>query len=239
VLNKHLYINKEINWLYTKKNNSYTSVIKKSPLREILNQSAAKTFYTVRKNDYLFHENQPASGVFFIMSGKVKIIRNEKLHYPAILYLVKPGDVLGMHAIIDDHPHTNSAAALVNTDICFIPKDESLQIVAGSHKNKMIVMQQLCSRIDHIESRINSRSDKSATERFAELLLLLAETYGITDKNTLKVELNLEELASLAGTSKGYLSKIIGDFSQKDIILFKNNGIRILNVPDLKQIAKV
>jgi CRP/FNR family transcriptional regulator len=225
--------------LHTKKINIQNSAIKKSPLSAIINQSVEKVIYTVLKNEFLFHEDEKAKGIYFIINGKVKIIKKENQPYPAILYLVKPGDILGMHALIDNHPHTNSAVALVDTDVCFIPADEFLSIVAGNNKNMLVVMQHLCSRIDHIENKINSRTDKSASERFAELLLLLIDTYGTTDKNTIKVELNIEELASLTGTSKGYLSKIIGEFSQKDLILFKNNGIRILNINELRQIAGV
>ncbi|RPI14669.1 MAG: Crp/Fnr family transcriptional regulator [Ignavibacteriae bacterium] len=238
-ITKQIELKKDINWLLTKKNNAYSSIIKKSPLCEIINQSAEKSIITVLKNEFLFHQDEKPKGIYFIISGKVKIVKKENQPYPAILYLVKPGDILGMHAVIDDHGHTNSAVALVDTLVCFIPAKEFLEIVASSNKNMLVVMQHLCSRIDHIENKINSRTDKSASQRFAELLLLLVDTYGTTDKNTIRVELNIEELASLTGTSKGYLSKIVSEFSQKDLILFKNNGIRILDIPALKQIAGV
>lgn len=238
-ISKQIGIKESNNWLLTKKNSTYSSVIKKSPLREIIDQSVEKQVFTVLKNEFLFHQDEKPKGIYFIIAGKVKIIKKENQLYPAILYLVKPGDILGMHAVIDDHGHTNSAVALVDTIICFIPTNEFLKIVSSSNKNMLVVMQHLCSRIDHIENKINSRTDKSASQRFAELLLLLADTYGVTDKNTIKVELNIDELASLTGTSRGYLSKIISDFSQKELILFKNNGIRILDTQNLRQEAGV
>lgn len=238
-ISKQTDFRKKATWVLTKKNNTYSSVIKKSPLHEIIDESAEKEIITVLKNEYLFHQDEKPRGIYFIIAGKVKIIKKESQPYPAILYLVKPGDILGMHAVIDDHGHTNSAVALVDTLVCFIPAKEFLEIIAGSSKNMLVVMQHLCSRIDHIENKINSTTDKSASQRFAELLLLLADTYGVTDKNTIKVELNIDELASLSGTSRGYLSKIIGEFSQNNLILFKNNGIRILDREKLRHEAGV
>ena len=100
-------------------------------------------------------------------------------------------------------------------------------------------MQLLCSNIDLIESKIASRNEKSASERFTELLVLLKDTYGITDNNELKIDLNLDDLANLTGISKGYLGKIIGEYSQKDLISYKGNVIKIINREFLEKEAKV
>ena len=102
----------------------------------------------------------------------------------------------------------------------------------------MIVMKLLCSRIDLIENQISSRSEKTAVERFAELLILLHDTYGTNDNKVLRIELSIGELASLSGTSKGYLSKIIGELCLKDIICMQGKSIRILNKEEIENIAK-
>jgi len=225
--------------LYLNQYSSYSSFVTKSPLREIVKESTEKQVISLKKNEFLFHENEPAKGIFLILSGKLKIITEESKQNQTMLYLVKPGDILGIHAIINGHNHTNSAVAIVATEICFIPGYEFFELINNNIKYKMIVMRLLCSRIDLIENQITSRSEKSASERFAELLILLYDTYGTNDKNFLKIDLNIEELASLSGTSKGYLSKIIGDYCMKGIIDFHNQKIKILKRKMLDSLANI
>jgi CRP/FNR family transcriptional regulator, polysaccharide utilization system transcription regulator len=217
----------------------YPSSIAKSPLAEIIKESAEKKIYTVRKNEYLFHENEQAKGIYLIVSGRVKIVKNENQPAQTILYLVKPGDILGIHAVVNGHNTTNSAIALINTHVCFIPGKEFQKIIKRNNQYKLIVMQLLCTRIDLVENQIWSMNEKSASERFAELMVLLADTYGMNEKGILKIELGMEELADLTGTSKGYLGKIIGDFCQKELVNIKGSTITILDPDALKDIGKL
>lgn len=213
--------------------------MKKSPLNKILTESIEKKILTFMKDDYLFRENEESDGVYFIITGKVKITKHENHPAQTILNLVKPGDVLGIHAVVNEHDFTSSAVALVKTSVCFVPAEEFRKLVNYNNDYKLYIMQLLCSNIDLIESKITSRNEKSASERFAELLVLLKDTYGITEDNELKIDLNLDDLANLTGTSKGYLGKIIGDYSQKGLIRFKGNVIKIIDKEFLEKEAKV
>ena len=224
--------------LYLDRYYSYSSFINKSPMRQIVNDAVEKQIYSIKKNTYLFRENEPAKGIYLVISGKLKIINDEDKTVNKILYLVKPGDILGIHAIINGHNYTNSAVALVNTVVCFIPGSEFQSLIDNNNKYKMLIMKLLCSRIDLIENQITSRYEKSATERFAELLILLHDTYGVNDKNLLKIELSIGELASLSGTSQGYLSKIIGEFCQNNIICWEKNHLKLINIKEIETLAK-
>lgn len=213
--------------------------MKKSPLNKILTESVEKKILTFMKDEYLFSENEESNGVYFIITGKVKITRHENRPAHTILNLVRPGDVLGIHAVVNEHSFTSSAVALVKTSVCLVPAKEFRKLVNLNNDYKLYIMQLLCSDIDLIESKIASRNEKSASERFAELLVLLKNTYGISGENELKIDLNLDDLANLTGTSKGYLSKIIGEYSQRDLIMYKRNVIKIIDPEFLEKEAKV
>ncbi len=213
--------------------------MKKSPLNHIISESVQKKILTFRKDDYLFHENEKSTGIFFVISGKIKIIKNDNHPVQTILYLVKPGDVLGIHAVINEHEYTNSAVALVNSTVCFVPAKEFQKLINCNNEYKLSVMQLLCSNIDLIENKITSRTGKNTSERFAELLVLLANTYGITKNNELRIGLNVEDLADFTGTSKGYLTKIIAEFAQKELVEIKSSTIKILDQVGLEKEAKL
>jgi len=97
----------------------------------------------------------------------------------------------------------------------------------------------LCTNIDLLENKFSSHSDRTTSQRFAGILLLLADTYGLTGKQALKVELAAEDLANMAGTTRAYLGKIISDFCSKQWISTKGNAITILDKNSLAKEAKV
>lgn len=211
----------------------------KTPLNLIISESAEKRILTFQKDDYLYQENEDSNGVYFVITGKVKIIKNENQPAQTILYLVKPGDVLGIHAVINEHKYSSSAVALVNTSVCFVPAIEFQNLINCNNEHKLNIMKLLCSNIDIIQSKIVSRTEKTAGERFAELLVLLADTYGLTKANELKIELNFEDLANLTGTSKSYLNRIIAEFCQKEWIIFKGSVVKILELESLEKEARL
>jgi CRP-like cAMP-binding protein len=190
------------------------------------------------KNDFLFKENELADGIFYISQGKVKIQKNNNLDTPVILHIAKEGELLGVHAVINNTKHANSAIALDDVETCYVPAKEFTDAINKDNSIKLMIMQSLCSRINRIENQISSRSEKSANQRFAEVLTFLAKDYGLSNDNRLNIDLSLEELASLAGTSKNYLTKIIYEFSHNGWIQSEQGHFKILQMPQLEEMAR-
>ena len=190
------------------------------------------------KNDYLFKEEERPEGIYHITKGKVKILKHNNVEYPVILHIAKEGEQLGVQAVIDDTTHWNSAIAMDEVEVCFVPAEEFLRIINNDNALKLQIMQSLCTRINRIENQISSRSEKSANQRFAELLTFLANDYGLSEDKMLNIDLTLDELASLAGTSRNYLAKIISDFSNNGWIQAEEGRFKILQMPRLLETAK-
>lgn len=210
------------------RNNVITDIIKKSLEKKML---------TYKKGDYLFHENEEAEGIYLLVSGKVKIIKNCKGDSNMILHIASGADVLGIHAVVNKHNHTYSATAITKTTVYLIPRIEFLNIVKQDIKFKLIVMRLLCSSIDMLENKMSSRIEKSAGERLAETLVTLSRTYGTDKNNYINFELSLQDLADMICTSREYANKIIYELSKKDLIASVSGKIQILNSKGLEQIA--
>jgi CRP-like cAMP-binding protein len=207
------------------------------PIIDIIARSKNKQLLTIPKDTPLFSENEPSLGVYFLLKGKAKIVKFRGVQSPLILHLAKNGELLGVDAAVNKHPHSNSAVMISESSIYFIPSEEFLDIINSDIEYKLHVMKLLCSTIDVIEEHISSISERSATERFAETILLLEKSYGITRDNFVNIELNVDELANLTGTTKSYMSKILSEFCTMELIEFNNNRLKILNLSQLEQIS--
>lgn len=190
------------------------------------------------KNDYLFKENEKAEGIHYISEGKVKIVRHINAECPVILHIAKEGELLGVQAVINNTSHANDAIAMDNVKTCFVSAAEFIEVINKNSELKLMIMQELCTRIDKIENQISSRSEKSANQRFAEVLTFLAKDYGLSKDNKLNIDLSLEEMASLAGTSKNYLTKIIYEFAHNGWIQNEQGHFRILQMPQIEEMAR-
>ncbi len=137
------------------------------PIIDIIARSANKKLLTIPEDTSLFSENKPSVGVYFLLKGKVKIVKSRGEQPPLILHLAKNGELLGVDAAINKHPHSNSAVTISESSIYVIPSEEFLDIINSDIEYKLHIMKLLCSSIDVIEEHISSISERSASERFA------------------------------------------------------------------------
>jgi CRP/FNR family transcriptional regulator len=205
-----------------------------SPLNEVLSVSKKKMIIVFEKEESLFSENEGCGGLYFVITGKIKIVKTDMASNQCILFIAKPGDFLGLHAIINEHLHTTSAIALTKSTVCFIPTDEFMEIIESNNTAKLVVMQLLCKRIDQLEDKLTMRSERPTDSRLADSLLSLLASHGTDSNNCIKIELKPEDLASMVGTSRAYMHKIINEFIKQKIISYELNRIKILDLRRLK-----
>lgn len=196
-------------------------------MNTIVGLSKKKIIRKYTRSRFLFKEGSAPKGIYFIISGKVKILKYADKRRHITLYIAKAGDLLAAHSIINEHPLTYSAYTLSVASVCFVPAKEFIQLINTSNKFKLTVMQILCSKIDLLENTLVSRSEKSASERLIDAFKLLSLNYGTDSKKYLRLNLTLDDLAGLIGTSKAYLSKVITELTKKGIINFNKNRLRI------------
>lgn len=190
-----------------------------------------------KKDEVIFREGDIPVGIFYIESGKIKLLKNESKTRQRIVHLAGKNEILGVHAVVNNHPFTTAAVAIDKSKMLFLCADEFLELVNSNNSYKLLVMKTLCTRIETMEHHINLISDKPSEQRFADTLLMLIGKYGLKHKRLLRIKLTLEELASYTCTSKSYMKKIIMDFAQKGLISYQMGEINIFDRKQLESIA--
>src|ERR1700712_2206817 len=65
-----------------------------------------------KKGEIIFREGAYASGIFYIMEGKVKKYKVDTESKEHIIYVANTGELIGYHAILAEDRYLDSAAAL-------------------------------------------------------------------------------------------------------------------------------
>lgn len=195
-----------------------------------------REFRTYKKGEQIFAEGTIPQGVYCIHEGHVKIFGAEKKEQ--IIYLGKPGDLIGWQQLACDDPYTTSAVALEKCLISFISKKEFLDIVSR-YNLSVPLTRYICDDVIRLESKILELSQKSVRERLAMNILMLNEKFGsaLEDKVVISVPLTREDFANLVGTNTETVIKLLSELRKEGHIDFLQKKIIILNINALRKFS--
>jgi len=202
--------------------------------------SEAKKCSLYDKGDRILMEGDNSDGVYIISSGKVKIFKSDKDGEQLIIRLAKAGEILGFCPVDEVEEQPISAKALDDTVICYLDS-AAFQRISRDNPEMMYGMIKFYNKeLKEVETKSLKLARMNVISKVADALITIFEAYGTTGKdNTLNLFLSRQEIASLAGTTKEQVSKILSNFQEKGYIKTKAKQIDILDFAALKNIAKV
>src|SRR5476651_1801493 len=106
-------------WNFTTQ--SMLNVLSKEDYAELVAHQSEQKYH---KGDVIFREGSVPSGIFLIRSGKVKKYKVDNLFKEQIIYVAGPNELIGYHAVLSEERYPDSAAAIEDSVISFIPQDD-------------------------------------------------------------------------------------------------------------------
>ena len=79
---------------------------------------------SVKKGEVLFKEKDEKKGIWLILSGKIEISRVTADGWRQTLVVLPSGHFFGELSILENRQHVASAAALEDTELLLIPKED-------------------------------------------------------------------------------------------------------------------
>jgi CRP-like cAMP-binding protein len=202
--------------------------------------NAEKICTSYKKGEYIFKEGTRPHGVFCVNVGKIKLCKSGDDGREQIIRLVKPGDPLGYRSLLSGETYNNSAIALENCGVCFIPKELFLSILQKDSSLSMEMMKMLSEDLKKAETQITHLAQKPVRERVAEALLFIKETYGFEeDGRTINALFSREDIANIVGTATETTIRLLSEFNRDNIIQLSGKKIIILDVVKLLRAANI
>jgi CRP-like cAMP-binding protein len=204
---------------------------------EILTTNKSEQVY--KKGEIIFREGAYPSGIFYIIDGKVKKYKLDKDAKEQIIYVANKGELLGYHAILSEDRYPDCAAALEESRIAFIPKEDFLETLNQSKVLSRRLLKTLSHEFAVLANSLSMFAQKSVRERLALQLIVLREKYKVNFQAGMPVEINMsrDDLASLVGTARENVVRVLSEFKEDKILETKGRKIIVLNVTKLIKIA--
>ena len=200
---------------------------------------ANKTEQVYKKGEIIFRESAYPSGIFYIIEGKVKKYKVDQEGREQIIYVANTGELLGYHAVLSEDRFPDSAAALEESSIAFIPKQDFMDTLHISGVLNRRLLKTLSHEFAVLANSISLYSQKSVRERLALQLIVLREKYKVNFQPGMPVEINMsrDDLASLVGSARENVVRVLSEFKEAKIVVTKGRKIIVLDVSKLIEIA--
>jgi CRP-like cAMP-binding protein len=211
------------------------SVLTDLPADELELLFAHTTEHTYAKGQIVFREGAYPTGIFFIKIGKVKKYKVDKEGREQIIYVANSGELVGFHALLAEERYPDNGAVLEDSRIVFIPKDNFLEVLNSSKILARRLLKTLSHEFTVFANSLALFAQRSVRERFAMQLVLMREKYKENFVPGMDVEINLsrEDLASLVGTARENILRILKDFKEEGILETKGRKIIIKDINKL------
>lgn len=189
-----------------------------------------------RKKESIYLEGNYPNGLYFINKGKIKIFKTHEYGKELITDLLKEGDFFGYNTILEETPYHESAEAMEESEITFIPKEEFQQMVFGNVAVTKNFLKILTRGVLDKQERLLDLAYSSVRKRTAEALILLRDKYQQIEGEQFSIAIARDDLANIVGTATESLIRTLSDFKEEKLIEIKEGKIKILNEKKLRNL---
>ena len=187
--------------------------------------------HTVARKQSVYAEGDEATRLYFVQAGRVKTSKNTAMGKELITGLYQTGDFFGYKALLEGTAHHDSAVAVEDSVLLYIPADDFTQLVLRSPEVSQQFVRLLAGRVREQEELLLNMAYNSLRKRVADTLLALHEQQARLEPTDPLIQLSRDDMAALIGTAPESLSRTLSEFRQDGIVELTNKFIRVL-LPD-------
>jgi len=199
-------------------------------LKKLAEEQEVKTF---RKKEIIYKEGTYPRGIYFLNNGKVKTFKSHEIGKELILSVYNNGDFFGYLALLEETKYTESAAALDDSEIVFIPKQEFTSLIFNNAQVSRKFIKMLSNNLSEREEQLLKLAYNSVRKRTAEALVKLYDRYKKNNSPNFSMHILREDLASMVGTAKESLIRTLSDFKDENLIDIQDRAITVKNYEKL------
>ena len=189
------------------------------------------------KGDVIFREGSMPAGIFLIRSGKVKKYKVDQIAKEQIIYVANHGELIGYHAVLSEERYPDSAAAIEDSLISFIPKEDFIAVLHRSPAFTGRLLKALSHEFTVLANSISVISQRTAPERLAIALIVFREKFKDEESGEKDIILNISrmDLANMAGIAQENVIRLLKEFKADGIL--ETDGRKIW-IKDIKRLIK-
>lgn len=154
-----------------------------------------------------------------------------------IVQIAGSGSLIGHHNLFTHEPHTESAQALEDCRVCFLPKEQFYRIVQREPLVMNKLLELLSGSVEEMEKKLQSFAHGRVRERVADLILKLKELNQPKGQMSFRLTLTREDMADMTGATPETIIRTLSNLRNEKTIELEGREISILNEKNLNEAA--
>jgi len=181
----------------------------------------ARKISQYRRSAVIFSQGDPATDVFYIQAGSVKLSVLSRTGKEAVVGMLGPGDFFGEGCLAGQPRRMATASAMSPSAVLVVEKPQMLEVLHAEPSLAERFLSHMLARNIRIEEDLVDQLFNSSEKRLARALLLLAR-YGKEDQPLRVPKLSQETLAEIVGTTRSRVNFFMNKF--RDLGFIEYNG---------------
>ena len=213
---------------------SIFSLLTEKDLQEILSISVQKSY---KKNEVVFHQGDPGSVLFVLISGVVKISLFDSKGKEIILKMLYEKSFFGEMSLLDGQFRSATVTAIEKSKALIIYPDNFTRLIKQKPHFVFEMLATLNRRLRKADEKIASLTFFDAYGKVAQVLLDLSEEKGKRDGDIISLDLDQSrhEMAKMAGITRETFTRILNEFQVRGCVKVDNKKLLILDSNILKR----
>ncbi|NNE80587.1 MAG: cyclic nucleotide-binding domain-containing protein [Silicimonas sp.] len=196
---------------------------------------AGSTLNLYERNDCLFEAQEPASKLYLVLDGWVKLSREESDGSNTLIAAFTKGDSIAEAAAVLGEPYPATAQAMSNVRALVIEGTRFLENMQSSKEvlgaGLAAIYRQLHSLVDEVELL------KSRTIRQRLIVFLLKTSEATSGPSSLRLPYDKSLIAAKIGTSPENLSRTFAELREFGVTV-KGREAMIADIEDLRALLR-
>jgi len=178
-------------------------------------------------NETVFFQGDSANAVFYIQSGKVKLIVVSTSGKEAVIAHLSAGSFFGEGSLAGEQQRTSSASTLESTTIVRIEKAAMQVLLDREPEFARDFRAHLIARNMRMQADLVDHLFNSSEKRLARLLMLMANFGQESKPIPVIAKISQETLADMIGTTRSRVSFFLNRFRNLGYIDYNSDGMLI------------
>jgi CRP-like cAMP-binding protein len=207
-------------------------------LRGVAEEDVAELTERARRRRFaagevVFHAGDPADTLHLVRSGRFAVRITTEFGATATLNVVGPGGAFGELALLTpDAPRSATVAALEEAETLSIHQLDFNRLRTRRPQTDALLVEVLAARVRELSEQLVEALHIPADTRVRRRLLDVAGSYGAV------VPLTQEELASLAGTSRATVNRVLREEQELGTLELSRGSTTLLDPEALAKRAR-
>ena len=189
------------------------------PIEQALNSlSFGKRVLSLRKNQVVFSQGEPADALYYIQRGKVKLVVVSFAGKEATLSVMGKGEFFGLGSLQQRSLRLATATTLEPSVIVRIERDIMQRELRSHPRLSEVLMTQLLSRTLTLQKDLCTHIFDPSEKRLARVLLKLSRLGDESQQQVAMPKISHDTLATMVGTTRSRITYFMNKFKKLGFI---------------------